>query len=501
MKKLFTILAIALMAISAKASTLEVCGHNLSSYYASQINQMLTDDGYLKSGTVTYDYNNNKLTLNNANILCDQTIINTFDVEDLEIEVIGNCTLRTKIDGNENMDNQLSCIFVKDSENPMTINFTGSGSLKMRSTNIAFLAFNRYSLLYKFNGPDVTINAARGIWSSGVYRVAYQMNAGSLKIWTQYGAIDHAFNMDDGVYGTMTFGSGMKILEPYDGQWSCKLPMGNHCGIKDMNGSVNNVKIGSKYDLWLGDIQVTTQNCDNILGDGKAVYTQSDNTLILNNVTISNVYQVITSDIVKLHIKLLGENHLVSQHNVYSLYLTECDGVLIDGGGSLLIESAVDQACIGFFTHRIDAPAHLTIRDCSISLPAGMIQNEDNDCSLTLDNAYIYIRDGYFCTPPVLTLNNCHITKPEGGHVNEYGQVCGPGDNGMYWGEIEIVPDASAVVGDVDGDGNVTSADVMALYNFLLDNDDSALVNGDQDGDGFITSGDVTIVYNILLGN
>ena len=52
----------------------------------------------------------------------------------------------------------------------------------------------------------------------------------------------------------------------------------------------------------------------------------------------------------------------------------------------------------------------------------------------------------------------------------------------------------------MNGDGHVTSADVTALYSYILNNDDSDIVNGDQDGDGYITSGDVTTVYNILLG-
>lgn len=56
------------------------------------------------------------------------------------------------------------------------------------------------------------------------------------------------------------------------------------------------------------------------------------------------------------------------------------------------------------------------------------------------------------------------------------------------------------VAGDVNGDGDVTAADVTALYNFILNNDTSNLVNGDQNGDGDITSSDVTVVYNILLG-
>ena len=65
------------------------------------------------------------------------------------------------------------------------------------------------------------------------------------------------------------------------------------------------------------------------------------------------------------------------------------------------------------------------------------------------------------------------------------------------WEEIEI---NDSIPGDVNGDGHVTSADVTALYSYILNNDDSDIVNGDQDGDGYITSGDVTTVYNILLG-
>ncbi len=60
---------------------------------------------------------------------------------------------------------------------------------------------------------------------------------------------------------------------------------------------------------------------------------------------------------------------------------------------------------------------------------------------------------------------------------------------------------SSSIPGDVNGDGHVSSVDVTALYNYLLNNDSSDIVNGDQDGDGHISSVDVTVVYNILLGN
>ena len=65
------------------------------------------------------------------------------------------------------------------------------------------------------------------------------------------------------------------------------------------------------------------------------------------------------------------------------------------------------------------------------------------------------------------------------------------------WVEIPV----SAVNGDVNGDELVSSVDVTALYNYLLNNDSSAIVNGDLDGDGSITAGDIVIIYNILLGN
>lgn len=58
-----------------------------------------------------------------------------------------------------------------------------------------------------------------------------------------------------------------------------------------------------------------------------------------------------------------------------------------------------------------------------------------------------------------------------------------------------------SIYGDVNGDGHVSSVDVTAIYNWLLNEDASSIVNGDIDGDGHISSVDVTALYNILLGN
>lgn len=52
---------------------------------------------------------------------------------------------------------------------------------------------------------------------------------------------------------------------------------------------------------------------------------------------------------------------------------------------------------------------------------------------------------------------------------------------------------------DVNGDGNITAADVTALYDYLLNNDATGIVNGDVNNDGIITAADVTVVYSVML--
>ncbi|MBP5561316.1 MAG: dockerin type I repeat-containing protein, partial [Muribaculaceae bacterium] len=58
----------------------------------------------------------------------------------------------------------------------------------------------------------------------------------------------------------------------------------------------------------------------------------------------------------------------------------------------------------------------------------------------------------------------------------------------------------SASIGDVNGDGVVSGADVTALYNKLL-SDIEPSGDADVNGDGVVNGADVTALYNSLLGN
>lgn len=62
-----------------------------------------------------------------------------------------------------------------------------------------------------------------------------------------------------------------------------------------------------------------------------------------------------------------------------------------------------------------------------------------------------------------------------------------------------IIINYSTPLGDVNGDGEVTAADITALYDLMLNEDSSQAVNPDQNGDGETTAADITAVYSFML--
>ncbi|MBO4593157.1 MAG: dockerin type I repeat-containing protein, partial [Bacteroidaceae bacterium] len=89
-------------------------------------------------------------------------------------------------------------------------------------------------------------------------------------------------------------------------------------------------------------------------------------------------------------------------------------------------------------------------------------------------------------------------------------------DPAFYVGEVADVETSKTLVlvglnalpsggekGDVDGNGTVNSADVVAIYNFILGGEEEtgiAKALADVDGNGDVNSADVVAVYNIIIG-
>ena len=101
----------------------------------------------------------------------------------------------------------------------------------------------------------------------------------------------------------------------------------------------------------------------------------------------------------------------------------------------------------------------------------------------------------FFGFDTLTLLDGLRITQPGGGYFDNHAVYYKDGTEVTSdWVVIQVVP------GDVNGDGVCNAADVTALYNWILNGDDSQLVNGDQNGDNEINAADVTAVYNIILG-
>lgn len=533
MKKLFTFLMIALAAFSASVSasaeeleyyTLGICGIQIDSYLAETQNltRILTNQGYLQSGTVGFDPETFKLTLNDAVISCPNHIIfisthgysGYTEVTSLEISVNGNCVLET-----DASNSNISCIeSIGNVTTTQDFIFTGNGSLTMTSGNIAFLTYNKSRVLYRFNGPDVTINGGNyGIYSTNAYDVKYEMLKGTVTVNGSRRAIFNFFNADAGIAGEMEFGDGMEIIEPEGGHLVFN-PDAYSGGVMIQDGNntpATHVKIGiNDYGLKVGDIAVTSINRDDILGDGKVTYNPETNTLTLNNATITgedciNVAKTLSG----LKILVQGEVTLNATHVARpAIYFNNSDKAVIQGVSSNgeyaklninVPDGNYTTPAIYYISYYGNDEYRAHIKDIDIHIAGSAYIGSDNwDECLTVDNSNIISEAPYgeFYVIYDVQLVNCYVALPEGGYFDR-GELCNA-QGQKYSGPYQILrSQAVAVPGDVNGDGSCTSSDVTALYNYILYNDSSAIVNGDQNNDNSITASDVTAVYNNILGN
>ncbi|MBR3373349.1 MAG: dockerin type I repeat-containing protein, partial [Bacteroidaceae bacterium] len=62
-----------------------------------------------------------------------------------------------------------------------------------------------------------------------------------------------------------------------------------------------------------------------------------------------------------------------------------------------------------------------------------------------------------------------------------------------------LKPMKTATVGDVNGDGEVNTSDVVAVYNFIIDGTGVTKEAADVNGDGDVNSTDVVAIYNLII--
>ena len=250
------------------------------------------------------------------------------------------------------------------------------------------------------------------------------------------------------------------------------------------------------YNLYVKGIQVTSSNCDDILGDGTVTYDPVGNKLILNNVNFNESFNdyFIKNSIDGLQIVVNGENY-IGPNVLKGISVGANSKTTITGGGSLTI----DVGQTGVYTCSL-----LTITGgVQLSSKGTYAYSAYNYAGITISNAMTRVK-GYgtkSCLYNVngLTLNDgLQIVEPEGAHMEGWTMM--DGDGNILKNTWLVIAKSVAVPGDVNGDGEVTGSDVTALYNHILFGQDTPIFNGDQNGDNEVTGSDVTAVYNIILG-
>ena len=256
-----------------------------------------------------------------------------------------------------------------------------------------------------------------------------------------------------------------------------------------------------EFDLWIYGVQVTSANCNNLSSingvSGTVTYNPSSKTLTLDHASLScgetNNGACIRSHIDGLTINVTGKSSILittSGTNMSGMILSNTtitgtdtlgvsgrkSGITILSGKTLTIDnlhSLIARGSYGIYASS-STNTRLVVKGRGTNVLAiggsGAIRNMNE----------LVLEDGL------------KITEPAGGYFT--GGI-------LYDANGNVATQATiSLLGDVNGDGIVSSVDVTALYNWLLNNDASAIVNGDLDGDGTITAGDIVIVYNILLG-
>jgi len=144
-----------------------------------------------------------------------------------------------------------------------------------------------------------------------------------------------------------------------------------------------------KYNVWVGGIQVTNDNKDNITGSGitgTVSYNPTTNTLTLNNSNITKAYvESFWGDTICIYsqisnpmiLKLIGENSITGVNSERSTYGIRCNSKLtIEGEGSLTVTPG--KAYINNHGGNNDSSGILTERGLTINNTTLNISGEQN---------------------------------------------------------------------------------------------------------------------------
>lgn len=310
-----------------------------------------------------------KVTLNNSSLLVngEQFASGIYSDKDIDIYVEGTNDINTIASDSQNS------IYL--GEHATKLNFFGSGidfaKLDIVASQCAVSIYDAAEVVVK----DMTMNVGTSKYGIAGVKADVTLENSNVVISSEDAALK-------GI-NTLTMLGDVKLLEPVGAAYSS--------ADKTVKTSADEVAkyvafgpmTATIYDLKVHNTQVTSDNCNDILGDGTLVFDPATKTLTMNNLNdesfTSNFF---TSDIEDLVVVLNGENYEKNGVMTFNKPAT------ITGSGSLRVSQAA-----GHGGAAIMANADLTIIDTNLNL-GGSTKGIGGSASanVTINNSYVTIQ-------------------------------------------------------------------------------------------------------------
>ena len=286
-------------------------------------------------------------------------------------------------------------------------------------------------------------------------------------------------------YGGITL-EGCSIMAPEGGM----IEERTGSRIVNANGNmINSVTIGRSFDLRIAGTQVTDLNRFNILGDRTASYDPATNTLTLKGTKVnSGDKTALESYIDGITIYVEGDVEMVCG---FATAVKLGGRVTITGPGTLLAKSTHTGNTAGWSGIYINEKykgSSLDIIDTRVNAVGQYGMQSWSSAPLYIKNSYVSVTSDWqgITHFTSITLEDVRIVEPEEAKVQDGAIV---EKNGEYAKNIVILTPA-----DVNQDGTVDSADIVAVIKEMPDGNKKADVNGD----GVIDSADIVAVIKTM---
>ena len=275
-----------------------------------------------------------------------------------------------------------------------------------------------------------------------------------------------------------------------------------------------------QYDVNLGGNWLNNYNADDFnpmsLSSGKVTY--SNNVMKLKDAKFNTAY-IPYDNMYALYVEgngfllnLEGDNNIAGTDDDYPYGLRFEEDGNVDGLRQWIINGIDDKASLSLMGDMYcqslgdGNQALLTIVDSKITVPDKAYFWQEDNVDLFIRNSELDLSCAKWSDQTIMesfnsvTLQDCQFA--DGCYWDAQTGVVRDSSGQPATGRVRIQRSGSTwKKGDVTGEGDVNSADVVAIYRYIIEGEASgfAKTKADVDGNGEVNSADVVAVYKIII--